>query len=262
MESRRLVPVRCELGCEYKEKNDHDRCIQNRMGGPLLGQARLRLVVTPGKAPTHKLSRDESGRFGTQSPAPIPQRRTCPGPNGQYDSGVLHKSPVWTQIELLARNGQESNLMVPMQPALAESSACTWRPESGGGHVIQGQPSPRRMVSPPSDGSVDMGYLRQSGSRPLCLQGKRPLPSLFLEEHGRARPRLAEASSVCFPPGGDVTTGHQSSQREKMCSALDSSVLENPDMVPRTDANDVINPDLWALHVWPLNGYLGNSLRE
>ncbi len=127
-----------------------------------------------------------------------------------------------------------------------------------------------------------MGSLWQSSSRPLCLRRQLSLPNLFHEEHGCPGPRVAQLPSLCVPSNCSATAGTQTSQgttaqassnrpppggTSRGCLSYSSCSKQPPWPIPlRRDllsqANGTLwhpRPELWALHVWPINGSLSTS---
>ncbi len=84
------------------------------------------------------------------------------------------------------------------------------------------------MDASPARGSENLGSLWQGSSRPLCLQRQLPLSNLFYKEHGYTGPRMAQPSSLCFPPNRSATTGTQTSQRTMAQASINSPPLEEP----------------------------------
>ncbi|CAM4733894.1 unnamed protein product [Leuciscus chuanchicus] len=106
-------------------------------------------------------------------------------------------------------------------------------PERRTRQTVQEQCSSRRMVLTPTDSPAAVGDIRQSGSRPVCVSRKRSLFKVFLQEHG---PRLAPLPALCFSPRRAPTSGVRADQGKRMLSATSSSVLEEPGLVPSSDA--------------------------
>jgi hypothetical protein len=207
-----------------------------------------------------------------------------PCPHGQHVSGFLHKSPGRSEITKPSCTGKTPPCMGSTQPTLAESDACASTSECGSRQAVQGQRSPRGMVPPSSDSSAVVGHLWHSGSRPLCVSRQRSVSNMLHKEQGCAGPSLAQPPSLCFPSDHAVTTGNQVYQGERFLCASSSSVLAEPSLFPElmqlqslapwpvplrrdllSQAGGTIwhpRPELWALHVWAINGYPSVSPTE
>ncbi len=167
--------------------------------------------------------------------------------------------------------------MGPEQSALTEGDACAGQDEPWSRHVVKEQRLLRGMDTPPARGSENLESLLQSSSRLLLLQRQFSLPNLFHKEHGCPGPRVAQSSALCFPSNRSATSGTQTSQgatalsliallwrNQPWVSELFQLLEAAPWPIPlRRDLLSQANgtiwhpwPELWALHVWPLNGSL------
>ncbi len=167
------------------------------------------------------------------------------------------------------------------QSALTEGDACAWQTEPRIRHVVEEQCLFRGMDVPHACGSENLGNLWQGLSIPLCLQRQLSLPNLFYKEHGCPGPRMAQLSTLCFPPSRSATAGTQASQGTTAQADSNSPPLEEPTVgvgvIPAaksssraiplrrdllSQANGTIwhpRPELWALNVWLLDGSLSSS---
>ncbi len=134
------------------------------------------------------------------------------------------------------------------------------------------------MDAPPVRGSENFGSLWQSSSRPLCLRRQLSLPNLFYKVHGCPSPRMAQPSALCFPPSHSATAGTQASRKQRFKMILIAPLWSNQPWVfelfqllkaapwPIHLKRDLLSqangtiwhpwPELWALHLWLLNGSL------
>ncbi len=170
-------------------------------------------------------------------------------PIGQHDGGVLYKLP-----------GHSSRVPLEMGSAqleFAESYACA---ESR--HAISEQCPLVRVDAPPTNGSGNLGDLQQT--RGQCLHLRRQLstldwPNLFL---------------YAFLPIALIQQVIRTNQGTEAQSSISGPTLEEPALVCRavsaalcspvanplrrdllSQANRTIwqpQPELWALHLWPL----------
>ncbi|CAM4659841.1 unnamed protein product [Leuciscus chuanchicus] len=92
------------------------------------------------------------------------------------------------------------------------------------------------MVFAPTDSPAAVEEIRQSGSRPVRVSRKRSLSRIFLEEQGRADPRVASPSSLRFSPRLPPDSGGRTGQGRRMLSAACSPTLDEPTLVPNCDA--------------------------
>ncbi len=145
--------------------------------------------------------------------------------------------------------------------------------EPGSRHAISEQCILRRVDAPPTNGSGNMGILRQARGQPLHLKRQHSLPNVFLEGQGRVGPRLVQPSPSCFSPYCPDPAGNQAKQssvsaplwrNQHWFAELSWLFTAAPWPIPlRRDllsqANGTIwhpQPELWALHLWPLDGSL------
>ena len=236
LEKRQLVPAGRKHGGSFREEDDFNRRLQLRLGSSVRGQACLRPLVELGETPTHKLPRNESSFSSPKNIPPIPGGTPRVGTDGQHVGGLLHKSPGRPQVPQPVCHSLTALAMGSHQSALAQGSSRARHVEYRSRHALSGQSSPRGMVSPPSDSSPTLGGLREGRSRSFRLRRQLSMPNLFLKEQGCVGPRLAQPSSLCVPPGLDAPSGHRTDQEHEKRSAISSSSLADPGLVPRVDA--------------------------
>ncbi len=133
----------------------------------------------------------------------------------QLVRGAIHKSPGRPRFEATLHAGERPSCGGSEQSALTEGDACAGQVEPCSRHVVKEQRLLRGMDAPPARGSVNLGCLWQSSSRPLRLQRQLSLPNLFHKEQNL----LSQVNGTIWHP----------------------------------------RPELWSLHVWPLNGSLSAS---
>ncbi len=105
--------------------------------------------------------------------------------------------------------------------------------EPGSRHAISEQCPIRRADAPPTNGSANMGNLRQARGRPLRLRRQHSLPNLFLEGQGRVGPRLAQPTPLCFFPDCPDPAGNQANQGTEAQSYVSGPALKEPALVCR-----------------------------
>ncbi len=195
--------------------------------------------------------------------------------------GVIHKSPGWPRLEAPLRAGEKPSRLGSDQSALTEGDACARQNEPRSRHVFEEQRLLRGKDPPPARGSENLGSLWQSSNRSLRLRRQLSLPNLFHKEHGCPGPRVAQPSALCVPSNRSATAGTQTSQGTTAQASSNSPPLEKPTVrvriIPVTRGSPLAysletgpplsserhamasTPELWALHVWPLNGSLSTS---
>ncbi len=117
----------------------------------------------------------------------------------QYNSGILHKSPGRSFLEVPLYSSRAPLEVGSAQLALAESNVCAGQTEPGIRRAISEQCTRstcklctlRRVNAPPTNGSGNMGNRWQARGRPLRLRRQHSLPKLFFEEQGCVGQRLA-----------------------------------------------------------------------
>ncbi len=94
---------------------------------------------------------------------------------------------------------------------------------------------------------------------------------------------MAQPPPLCFSPDRPDPAGYQANQGTEAQSSVSGPTLEEPALIlgagtaycspvahspetkpPLSQVNGMIwhpHPDLWALHLWPLDGSLQSSLR-
>ncbi len=106
--------------------------------------------------------------------------------------------------------------------------------------------SSEKWTLPPARASENLGSLWQSSSRPFHLQRQLSLPNLFYEEHGCPGSRMAQPSTLCFPPSRSATAGTQASQGTTAQAYSDSPPLEEitvgVGVIPAAESSPLANP--------------------
>ncbi|CAM4579207.1 unnamed protein product [Leuciscus chuanchicus] len=206
------------------------------MGSAARGQTAFWPMVKAGEALTYQLPRNVGSEQSAH--ALLSPHKGTPRANTfrQRLSGVLHKSPGRPQVPDFVQANQAPPDMGPQQPALAESSARARAPKYRTRQTVQEPGSDRRMVFAPTDSPAAVEEIRQSGIRPVRVSRKRSLSRIFLEEQGRADPRVASPSSLRFSPRLPPDSGGRTGQGRRMLSAACSPTLDEPTLVPNCDA--------------------------
>ncbi|XP_051946656.1 uncharacterized protein LOC127618313 [Xyrauchen texanus] len=100
-------------------------------------------MVSSGKAPSHKLSGNDSGRVRARALPPDHSGSPRPGPLGQQVCGILSKPSGRCQIQEPLPSDETHTELVPAPPALAEGDARARPPERRPRQTVQRQYSPR-----------------------------------------------------------------------------------------------------------------------
>ncbi len=117
------------------------------------------------------------------------------------------------------------------QLAVAESRACAGQTEPGSRHAISEQCPLRRVDAPPTNGSGNMGNLRQARGRPLRLRRQHSLPNFFSKGQGRVDPRLAQPPPSCLSPDCPDPAGNQANPGTEAQSSVSGPALEEQALV-------------------------------
>ena len=176
-------------------KNCHpDRCIQEGLGGPLLGKISRGSVVSKGVTTAHKSVGTESSSFGPVDVLKSPESNRCAHSNGQYDCAVI-----------LSQNGGHSQqgADIPCKGNLGFSSVKTDHNycrvsargfECPGRQGVKAFPGFERMVALPPIIPENLPEIRSPGHGFVCLQTVSPNPSI----HG-VEARSRQPSHGCSP---------------------------------------------------------------
>ncbi len=260
----------------------HDRCFQQGLGSTVRGQTDLWPVVRRGVGPAHQLPRNASSVSGLSILPAGHSGTPCANTLRQQVCRVIHKSPGRPRLEATLHAGEQATCVGSEQSAITEGDACAGQNEPRSRHVVKEQCLFRGMVVPPARGSENLGNLWQCSSRPLRLRSQLSLPNLFYKEHGCPGPRMAQPSALCFPPPVALLPQVLSRVREQWHKLiLIAPLWRNQPWVSEVfqllkaalwpiplrqdllfQANGTIwhpRPELWALHVWPLDGSLFSS---
>ncbi len=194
----------------------------------------------------------------------------------QQVRGVIHKSPGRPRLEVTLHAGEQPSFVGSEQSALTGGDACAGQNKPRSRHVVKEQCLFKGMDAPPARGSENLGNLWQGSSRPLRLQRQLSLPNLFYKEHEWPRLPLYAFPPVALLPQILRWVREQQHKliliallwrNQPWVSELFQLLKAAPWPVPLrwdllSQANGTIwhpRPELWALHVWPLDGSLSSS---
>ncbi len=133
-------------------------------------QIGLRPLVEEGRIPSHQLPGNAGSMVGPSHLSARPEGTSCLNLFGQYDGGVLHKSSGLSFLEAPLYPSRAPLEVGSAQLALAESSARAGQTEPGSRHAISEQCPLRQVDFAPTNGSGNMGNLRQARGQPLRLR--------------------------------------------------------------------------------------------
>ncbi len=240
-------------------------------------QTGLRPQVEEKSLPSHQLSGNAGSIVGLSHLSARPEGTSCLSLFSKYDGVVLHKSPGWSFLEAPLYSSREPLEVGSAQLALAESSAHAGQTEPGSRHAISEQCPLRRVDAPPTNGSGNLGNLRQARGRPLRFRRQNSLPNLFFKGHGCVDPQLVQPPPLCFSSITLTTTFNRStvllvdllwrnqhwfSELAWLLTAVLWPIPLRRDLL--SQANGTIwhpQPNQWALHFWPLDESLQSSQR-
>ncbi len=154
----------------------------------------------PARSPSHQLPGNAGSMFGPSHLYVRPEGAPHLSPLGQYDGGVIYKWPWRSFLEASLHSSRAPLEMGSAQLAFAESNACARQTEPGSRHTISEQCPLRRVDAPPTNGSGNLGNLRQCRGRPLRLRRQHSLPNLSFEGQWCVGPRLAQPPPLSSPP--------------------------------------------------------------
>ncbi len=197
-----------------------ERHLQLRLGGDVRWQNGLWPLVKEGRLPSHQLPRNAGSIFGPSHLSARPEGTSCLIPLRQYDAGVLHKPPGQSFLEAPLYSSRAPLEVGSAQLALAEFNACVGQTKLGSRHDISEQCPLRRVDAPTTNGSRNMGNLRQARGRPLRLRRQHSLPNLFFEGQGCVGPRLTQPPPLCFSPDPAGKQANQGTEAKRSVSCL------------------------------------------
>ncbi len=214
-------------------------CLCHRLGGHVQWAGSLRGVDGPPTALAHQLP-----RVASSIPCPGPPEgaitgQACAGPYGQYCDRCVHQPS--------RRSALPSHVATrpPSPPLESEASevthSCPWCAQLCGRRALTSCAA-RRVATPPPGGPADLGGVRRSSGRPVCLARNLPLPVVLLPVRGNTRYRCTgaqlapEPSQVCVSPSEPTCTDLVQSQGGRVAGLASCALLAQPDLVPGTHA--------------------------
>ncbi len=130
-----------------------DRRLQLSLGGAVRWKTGFWPLVEKGRSPSHQLPGNGGNMFGPSHFSVGPEEASRLSPLGQYDGGVLYKTPGRSFLEAALFSSRTPLEVDSAQLALAESNACAGQTEPGSRHAILEQCPLRRVDAPLTNGS-------------------------------------------------------------------------------------------------------------
>ncbi len=187
---------------------------------------------------------------------------------GQYDGGLLYKSPGRSFLEAPVYSSRVPLEVGSAQLALAESNACAGQTEPGSRHAISEQCPQRWVDAPPTNGSGNMGNLRQAIGQPLNhLEDNTHCQTYFSKDKDAERLVLLYAFPLIALIPQVIRRIRKQKHRVLLVAPLWSNqhwftelprlLTAAPWPIPlRRDLLNDLETELWALHLCPLGGSL------
>ncbi len=196
----------------------------------------------------HKLPGAESHLPGTDSLSPLTQGVSCYCQDRQHGGSIPYKSPRGLTV---AHPKPAYMLSPPLgsgQVPLLESGSRPGSLEPRSRLSVETEAQVGGVDVEPSNSSPDLGFVRQSGSGPLCVTEVVPMPTLVLPDlpgtsgHRCLRSPLARHEVVRIS-ALQADSGSSVQGKGEWCpSPTRSPVLAVPDMVLGVDSSSVSAP--------------------
>ncbi len=206
-----------------------------------------------------------------------PYGQACAGPYGQYCDRCVHQPSRRSALPSHVTTRPPSPPLESEASEVASRHSYPWCAQPCGRRALTSCAA-RRVATPPPGGPADLGGVRRSSGRPVCLARNLPLPVVLLPVRGNSRYRCTGAqlalgpSQVCVSPSEPTCTDLVQSQGGRGAGLASCALLAQPDLIPGTHAprdspswlfplrKDLLSqrrgtlwhprPDLWKLHVW------------
>ncbi len=197
-----------------------------------------------GRAPTalaHQLPRVASSIPCPGPPDGAVTWQACAGPYGQYRHRCVHQPSRRTALPSHVATRPPSPPLESEASEVASRHSCPWCAQPCGRRALTSCAA-RRVATPPPGGPADLGGVRRSPGRPVCLARNLPLPVVQLPVRGNTRYRCTGAqlapwpSQVCVSPSEPTCTYLVQSQGGRGAGLASCALLAQPDLVPGTHA--------------------------
>ncbi len=251
-------------------------------GSSVQGNASFGTVVRTSEQVAHKPPGAESSLLSSIGFSAAARTAACADLHRKYVRGFVYKSPGRNSLQFAVQAGNGSPAMGGWYSPLHQSNAHPRSPERRGGHAFEEGDSSRRVEIAPRVGSDDLEPLRESGGGSVrhereCVLAAVLHPVSLPAGRGRADIALASSQAVCISSDQDIALVLCKIREERASVILIAPNWPNqpwfPDLTELLGAppwpipvrKDMLsqvdgsvwypNPELWSLHVWPLQGY-------
>ncbi len=166
--------------------------------------------------------------------------QACAGPYGQYCDRCVHQPSRGSALPSHVANRQSP----PLESEASEVAlrhSCPWCAQPCGQRALTSCAA-TRVATPPPGGPADLGRVRRSSGRPVCLARNFSLPVVLLPVRGNTRYRCTGAqlspgpSQICVSPSEPTGTDLVQSQGGRGAGPASYALLAQPDLVPGTHA--------------------------
>ncbi len=246
------------------------------------GNASFGTVVRTSEQVAHKPPGAESSLLSSIGFSAAARTAACADSHRQYVRGFVYKSPGRNSLQGAVQAGNGSPAMGGRYSPLHQSNAHPRSPERRGGHAFKEGDSSRRVEIAPRVGSDDLEPLGESGGGSVRHERECALPAVLHPVSlptgkGRADIALASSQAVCISSDQDIALVLCKIKEErasviliapnwpnqpwfpdltKLLGAPPWPIPVRKDMLSQVDGSVWYpNPELWSLHVWPLQGY-------
>ncbi len=225
-------------------------------------------------------------RVASSTPCPGPPEgavtgQACAGPYGQYCDRCVHQPSRGSALPSHVATRPPSPPLESEASEVASRHSCPWCAQPCGRRALTSCAA-RRVATPPPGGSADLGRVRRSSGRPVCLARNLSLPVVLLPVRGNTRYRCTGAQlapgplQICVSPSEPTCTDLVQSQEDEEQVLLVAPYWPNRTWFPELSLlatappwriplrKDLLSqrrgtlwhprPDLWKLHVWSLDG--------
>ena len=172
---------RCH-GNDPDKESYYNRCLSNRLGSHIRRQDSKWYMELADAVASHKLPGTPGRRTGAETLPALSEGAACSGQDGQYHGSGIYQQTRGAALALSAHVGTQTDYVEQLSPIIAESHARAGHTEPGGRFTVQGQPSLQGLETPQRGSGANMGEIRPSGDRPLCVRGERSVSSILFPD--------------------------------------------------------------------------------
>ncbi len=214
-------------------------CLCHWLGCHVQRAYSVRGVDGPPTALAHQLP-----RVASSTPCPGPPEgavtgQACAGPYGQYCDRCVHQPSRGSALPSHVATRPPSPPLESEASEVASRHSCPWCAQPCGRRALTSCAA-RRVATPPPGGSADLGRVRRSSGRPVCLARNLSLPVVLLPVRGNTRYRCTGAQlapgplQICVSPSEPTCTDLVQSQGGRGAGLASCALLALPDLVPGT----------------------------